>query len=455
MKPRGVISETTGVVKRIVNVKRRLLVMKEKKVTGSNNFGARGWLLVIYAFLVYLTITCIGQIFNVTGPYYQEAFGWDVSTLMGMFTIAGIIAVVFDFFAGTLAMRVSPKKMSIVLGICFAICMILLGFVQNLAAFLIIIIVMKLFSDAFGFMMVGNLMANWFPRKRGAAMGWATFGMPLAGAIGATILRWSYGTYGIKWAYVPYAVLVLICLLILIFFLSDYPEQRGCHPDNDPMAVRIEETKPMKYTGEWTSKKILTNKNFWLCTLAVGLMMYTAGFMPQVSYVLIDINFNMKYFLLVMYGIAGFACLGSWIIGMLDVKLGTKKAFIIACCFMIVGGLLALIPWLPTTLFGLALYSVTLGGGSNLLVSFINGIWGRTDFAPVFRWSQPLCNLIISPASWVVASFASITSYRGSFGLAAIIGVVAMILILFVKKSDFKADITIHEHLVSEGVVKE
>ena len=428
--------------------------MKEKKITGANNFGARGWVLVIYAFLVYLMITCCGQIFNVTGPYYEATYGWNITTLMGMFTISGVIAVVFDFFAGTLAMRVSPKKMSIVLGIAFAICYVLLGFVGNLAAFLIIIILLKIIADVYGFMMTGNLMANWFPRKRGAAMGWATFGMPLAGALGATILRLRLGKWGIKGAYVPFAVIVILCVLLLIIFLSDYPEQRGCYPDNDPMAVRIEETKPMKYTGEWTTKKILSNKNFWLCTLAVGLMMYTAGFMPQVSYVLVDINFNMKYFLLVMYGIAGFACLGSWLIGMFDVKLGTKKAFIIACGSMIFGGLLALIPSLPTTLIGLAFYSVTLGGGSNLLVSFINGIWGRADFAPVFRWAQPLCNLIVSPAAWVVATFATFTSYRGSFGLAAIIGVVALILISFVKKSDFKADNTIHAHLVSEGVAK-
>ena len=428
--------------------------MKENKITGSNNFGARGWVLVIYAFLVYLVITAAGQFFNVTGSYYQATFGWNIDTLMGLISISGVVAVFFDFFMGSLAMRVSPKKMSIVLGIIVAITFILFGLIKSLAVMLIMIIIMRCVADAYGFMMVGNLMANWFPRKRGAAMGWATFGMPLAGALGTSILLWGMGNWGIVGAYIPFAGIIVICLLLLIIFLSDYPEQRGCYPDNDPMAVRIEETKPMKYTGEWTTKKILTNKNYWLCTIAVGLMMYTAGFMPQVSYVLIDINFNMKYFVLVMYCIAGFACLGSWLIGMLDVKLGTKKAFLIAAGAMIFGGLLALIPTLPTTLIGLAFYSVTLGGGSNLLVSFINGIWGRADFAPVFRWSQPLCNLIVSPGAWVVAAFAKITSYRGSFGLAAIIGVVAIILISFVKKSDFKADNTIHEHLVSEGVAK-
>ena len=147
--------------------------MKEKKVTGSNNFGARGWVLVIYAFLVYLVITAAGQFFNVTGSYYQATFGWNIDTLMGLISISGVVAVFFDFFMGSLAMRVSPKKMSIVLGILLAITFILFGLIKSLAVMLIMIIVMRCVADAYGFMMVGNLMANWFPRKRGAAMGWA------------------------------------------------------------------------------------------------------------------------------------------------------------------------------------------------------------------------------------------------------------------------------------------
>ena len=428
--------------------------MKEKKVTGSNNFGARGWILVIYAFLVYFVITASGQFFNVTGGYYNTTFGWDNAMLMSVVSISGILAVIFDYFMGTIVMRFSPKKMSIILGIALAILFVLFGFVSNLATFLIVIILMRFVADAYGFMMVGNLMANWFPRKRGAAMGWATFGMPLAGALGATICLWGMGKWGIVGAYVPYSVIIVVCLLVLIFVLSDYPEQRGCHPDNDPLAVRIEEQKPMKYTGEWTTKRILTNKNFWCCTIGVGLLMYTAGFMPQVSSVLADIDF-MKYFLPVMYGIATCACLGSWAIGMLDIKLGTKKAFIIAACSIILCGLIALIPTIPTTLIALMFFSVTLGGGSNLLVSFYNGIWGRQDFAPVFRWGQPICNLFVSPAAAVVAWVGKLTSYRAAFGLAAVIGVITLILISRVKQSDFKADNEIHEHLVSEGVAKE
>lgn len=429
--------------------------MKEKKVTGSNNFGARGWVLVIYAFLVYLITTAIVQMFNVTGSYYQTAYGWDTVTLTGMVSIAGVISVVVCFFIGSLAMRVSPRLISIILGIILVIVYMLFGVVSNLILFMILLVVSRCMGDCMSFMMIGNLMANWFPRKRGAAMGWATFGMPIAGAVGATILLWGLNTFGIKGAYSPYAFIILVCVILIAFVLRDYPEQCGCYPDNDPMAVRTDEAKMKKYTGEWTSKKILSNKNFWLITIGTGLMMFCAGFMPQVIFVLTDINFNMKYFLLVMYGIATFACLGSWAIGMLDIKLGTKKAFVITGACIVVSGLVALIPTVPTTLIALLFFAVTLGGGSNLLVSMVTGIWGKEHFGPVFRWSQPICNIFVAAAPVVIAWFADLTSYRGSFGLAAIVGAIAIILVLLVKKDAFKSDIQIHEHLVSEGIAKE
>ena len=429
--------------------------MNEKKVTGSNNFGARGWVLVIYSFLVYLITTAIVQMFNVTGPYYQETFGWSTVQLNGMITLGGVISVVVCFFIGSWAMRFSPRVISIILGIALIIIYMLFGVVSNLVLFTLLLIISRCIGDSVSFMMIGNLMANWFPRKRGAAMGWATFGMPVAGALGATILLWGLNTFGIKGAYGPYSFIILVCVILMIFVLRDYPEQCGCYPDNDPMAVRTEESKMVKYTGEWTTKKVLSNKNFWLVTLGTGLMMFCAGFMPQVIYVLTDIDFNMKYFLAVMYGIATFACLGSWFVGMLDIKLGTKKAFLITAGCIVVSGLLALIPTTATTIIALLFFSITLGGGSNLLVSMITGIWGKEHFGPVFRWSQPICNLIVASATFVIAWFADLTSYRGSFGLAAIIGAIAIVLICFVKKDAFKSDIAIHEHMVNEGVAKE
>lgn len=407
--------------------------MKKDKV-GLNNFGARGWALTIYAFLAMFFTTSTQQLFNATGTYYTD-LGWDNLLLQSLLTISGVIGVVAVAIVGQITLKRSVRTVAIVLGIVWTIGCILLGLQTNLILFAVVLIITRCVGDALAFSTSGVLVANWFPKKRGLVMGWATFGFPLAAGIGTLIMTIGMGIGGIVGAMIPFAVMSVVALLILIFTLRDYPEQCGCYPDNDKNAVRENEIQLDDGPNEWTAKKVLSNGTFWLITLSMGCMMFAAGFMTQVGSALMSIGISMDLMVPIMMAISIVACIGSYFCGVMDVKLGTKKAVVITDVILLAMGLLAQINSVVTMFIAFACLGVVLGGGSNYLVSLVSQVWGRKNFKHVFRFAIPICNIFSALAAVIIAAVAQASSFRMAFLLAAALAVISGIMILCVKKS--------------------
>ena len=416
-----------------------------EKRSARSNFGGRGWILTIYAFLIYFSASCPALIFNATVPHFEANLGVSNVTQQAILSIATAVGTIMVFVTGQITLKRSVRKLAIVYGIIWAIGIVGLGISSNLIApgasaglvvFALMMVIVRAVGDPLTYSTNGTMVANWFPKKRGLVMGWATFGFPMASGIGVGIMSGIFGGSGsVMAAFMPPLLFGVIALLLLIIFLRDYPEQLGKYPDNDPASVRenVEEIETAG-EGEWTTKKCFSTKEFWLISISIGLMLLTVGFMTQVGAALTSLGFSPDMIVPVMLGVMVVCCAGSYLCGFMDVKLGTRKAVIITDCILLVMGIVAQIKSIVTIFIAFACMGIVVGGGSNFLVSWISAVWGRKHFKPVYRWAITICNIFGVFASVIIALIADATNFQIAFAFAAVMALIGGILAFCVKK---------------------
>ena len=302
-------------------------------------------------------------------------------------------------------------------------------------------------SAMYGTFAISILVGQWFPSRKGTIMGIATLAFPLGngllGPFAASVFK--NGAPNVSGAFLPFLLVIILGWLIGLVFIKDYPEQCGAYRDNNKnltpeiaQRMMLEEIENKK-TTVWKIGHTVKCIDFWLITIPMGtLLMFSVGMMTQTAAIIGNFGDELNYGQ-IMGMIMIFGCIGSYVLGLLDTKLGTKTAMMIAVAIMILSGILGIIPT-PTTLMisliGLALF---MGASSNFTVSGAVQYWRREDFPSVFAVVNPVANIINAVGPMVVAMLLySAFGYRLIFIVMAIVGVISMILIVLFKPSRVK-----------------
>lgn len=410
--------------------------MEQKpKKSGMMNLGGYGWVLAIAVFFVYAMSGCQNQTFSVLSQYYTDEIGWSTVQTSAIVTIAGLLVCIAQFVVGQLTTKkVSPRRLAAIglipSGILYFIC----AFIKsNIILFAIPFIICRILAQTTSYQTNGVFISNWFPKKKGVVMGFVTMGISLAVTISTFLMGWGQKVAGVPGAYGIVGILMIAAGVVLGFVMRDYPEELGKYPDNDPTEVR--EVRELKASDSpWTTKRILSTKEFWFVGLSMSIMLFSAGFMTQIVPVVLTSGFSPADIPLLMTLVGVAAAVGSYIMGVVDTKVNTKVAIIVCQIAMIIMGALANtgVKWL--VIVALVCLAVILGGGSNYIVSFVQGYWGTRNFKEVFRWMMPIATLISSLAPVVIAWIAdNFGGYGAAFWFASFLGVVSLVLILLVK----------------------
>lgn len=402
------------------------------------NFGARGWMLIFSNFFTLLVAYMVINHVNSTSSFYAQQ-GWNPTLLFTSFTVGGLVSVIFQFFAGQLCDKHSPKKLALIFGLIFAAATALYGFVTTMWQFWVIMIITRTCSECWGLMVNYKAVGNWFPRKRGIAMGLITFGIPLGAGVSAIFFMVLGNTAGLKTCFLVLAALSLVAILIQQLFTKDTPEEYGKMPDNepapDPAVIAAEQEAFRRGVAEspWTLKRIAGTKEIWFIALALGLLMFSSGFMTQVIPVLSSYGVPEDLASIAMMGVSLVSCFFSWLCGVLDAKIGTKKTIIITQICMIIMAILMQMNSLPCAIAALCFVGMGTGGGSNYLVSICLQYWGRYSFNKAYTLALPICNVMATLGAGVIAAVAEVATYSGSFLLFGVLSAVGLALILLVK----------------------
>lgn len=429
--------------------------------TTKSNFGAKGWgILALTFFSILLMSNIVYDSLNVTIPTFA-GLGWNAGILYMFSTVAAWISVIGAGLWGALCGKKSCRLAWTLSLVVAAVGCLVWSQADNTVSVPIYFIALALANiGGMGFAYIAslNVVSNWFPRKKGLAMGWVTIGFPLSAIIATPLCTALVSALGLTGIYMVYAALCIILAVLVWVFVRDYPEEKGAFPDNDTnfdkAAADAEFQAGLAYmkTSPWNSKKLMRTGTVWKMVVSLGIMELLSlgimtNFMPRMMQI---VNGGAQVYnemeVIPMLAIAGLiACFGSVMCGLLDAKVGPKKAILITYLFAIVSLILNIIggnvaaagnKGLGTGLIfaSLPFLGIMLGGAANYLVSLTNTIWGRYDFPAAYRVLKPFVAVVGAIGITICGGVGqSPAGYGMAYTILAVLAIVGTIVICTVN----------------------
>jgi sugar phosphate permease len=439
--------------------------MKKSSATKSN-FGSRGWFLTIFAFFAFYMSTLLLNTMNLTVPAFSQTNGWDAAAMFSFQSVAGWIGVVVLFLTGWLAQKYSPKYLSLITLVLFGVAVIFWGHVLSLFQWVLILVLVQVLGNSFAFSGNAVLISNWFPRKKGLVIGWATIGLPFSAATGIALTNALMGGLGMKGAYYVFGGFAILLAIVGFFFLHDYPEDVGAYPDNDKTVSR-EQLKAEQQEGIerskksiWTTGRLFARKEIWMISISLGVQsMFAVGVMSQFIPRMLANKFTMDSAIIIVTvgGLA--ACVGSYLCGLADAKFGPRIAAIATYIFGILALVMGCFNNIVLLIVSIIIFGVLLGGSSNYPVSLLVTCFGRYDFARAYKICYPIISGIGTSGSIIVALVRfkvpglEQNPYAAPYLIMAVLGVVGILLLLYIKE-DFAKKYEVKFAAVNEAQAK-
>jgi len=194
----------------------------------------------------------------------------------GSISLALTFGLVGNLFAGPVVGLLSDKygsRRMILIGV-VALSLVLVGFsfVQTLVHLYIASVLMVVLGAGTGPITYTRIIATWFDKRRGMALGLALIGIGLGGAVMPVLSQTLISEYGWREAYLYLAGIVFVVTFPLLFLLlKDRPTPDVANPvapDESVVEPAVEES------GSTVLESIRT-KEFWL--LAIGFLIIAMG----------------------------------------------------------------------------------------------------------------------------------------------------------------------------------
>lgn len=460
-----------------------------RRKTNIFNYGVKGWLLIFYCCLGWMFVSggwwngTAGNIMN--GQMALQILGDTNNTgpILAMNSYIGYVSVVVILFVGVLFGRFKTRIMQSILMFIGGIAICFYGAVQSMLTYFIVFLLIDIMANATSSVGLPQIIMQWFPTKKGSALGWATIGTNLAALVTFSIFSALIASQGVVVTNIIFGAATIVMGLINLIFIKNDPTQAGFQPDNGDFTPEELEAHKKMMTGPmvWTNKEAMKDKNFWLIGIAYGaLFMCSTGLLQQLVPYQIAMNGPIIAAQMaaaqgvevgtvmgagmgaaaakasaLMKWLPAFAVPGSIFSGWLDQKIGTRRtAIIMAICYAIAcfcaGGLFNLIPYNDVMNYIFVfLFFFWTGANANLGMSHAVSVFGPRDYPHVWGRLAFIVNLLRVTAalvlSWGITNFAVVTpggvnngpGFRAGYSVFFILCIIAIVCLII---SDNRVD---------------
>lgn len=388
------------------------------------NFGAKGWAVTLICLVFFIFNMYWNSVTNVLFGYWAELYGWAETSMASVITISGWVSLIAIVVFGALIRKIGAKIVCIIGLLGSAVGFVLLANMNgNFTMYAAGIMIFFIFMVAYATVGVGAIGSAWFPRTRGAFMGIATIGMTVAGAaLNPIILAYMGNGLGVDgWFWTCAIVLVIVAILVILVFKNN-PEEAGAYPDNNKDLTREEldaefqALQEYKKNSPWTVGRILKTPQTWLIALATGLPLCAGnGFMALLVPTLVGFGQGPTFGIVLLSSMWPVGLLGHYLIGVFDVRFGTKVTTLFVAAAAALSGILVFLFGTHTVPCAIAvgLFMFSLSGSANMCMSLTTMVYGRADFEIAYPVVQVIFN-ILSFAGVTIMAFVA-TNFGWTF----------------------------------------
>lgn len=414
-------------------------------------FGLWGWVTILYCLLMFfLYVGMCNDGANITAPAITAVLGAGDGEIMNLNSIAGLVGVVFFIIVGQINQRIGPRLTS---GICCIVAGVAYILAFNSPSTLLYCAAMCFVYGGImsaGYVAGGTLVASWFPKKKGAVMGYTTMGHNFASAFYVQLLSILIGPSVLKTiggAVIPIGIAAIVLGVLGMILIRNTPQERGLNPDNVSDKVYQEEydTSSGDDSG-WTVGKLLATKELWLAAVTTGFFQIcSVGVMTQLVLRNVEIGFEQQTALNIMTVLALGGVVGSWLVGVIDEKIGTKKTMIgfgVWYCVALLLNFATGMTITPLVYISLFMIAMGIGGSANFTTSLPTSIFGRQGFDKVNAVIFPIQGAITALCFAVNGIVQLITGgqIRMAYIVFAGVALVNVVLVLLIDEHKYNRD---------------
>jgi sugar phosphate permease len=210
--------------------------------------------------------------FSVYIPALEDEFGWSRAEVSLAFSLGLVASGISAPFAGRAVDRLGARLV-IALGSIGVLCtFLLLSQIQNLGQFYVVYTIQSTIQAWSFFLPFQWLMAQWFVRRRGTALGLATAGFGVGGSVVFPIVALAIDSLGFRGAYAM-SGLVIACVFLPLcaFVIRNRPAEMGLLPDGDPEEITEQQRAVYTSPRDWTLGEALRSSLFWAYALPMAL----------------------------------------------------------------------------------------------------------------------------------------------------------------------------------------
>lgn len=407
-----------------------------------------GWYVVAVAFLTNFMSTGTGfYIFNALMTPLCDQRGWTRTELNAAPAIGLVVGILSALLYGTLVTRVGPRILmflgSIVSGFAFAS----LGLASTITHFYLLCMLLYMGNSAMSGIVSNTAVSNWFVEKRGRALGLATAGISLSGAVLPFLAVRILDKTDLRSVFLYTGLMAWTLAPVIWLVVRDWPEEWGMVPDGAPLqhgahgeeqyaderkATRFPNPALVRPQGArqevlWKPAKVVRTQAFWMVGFAYALvLMGTVGVMFQLGPRFTDIGYDRGTAIALVSLTALIATVGKTVWGALCDRYDPRRVVGVLMAMNGIGLCLALVPESKLALSAfILLFGFAMGGIMSTLPILVADLYGRESFASVSRFMSLFIILEVGGYMLMGMSFDQTGSYDKAYAVFVLLDIIA------------------------------
>lgn len=392
-----------------------------------------GWTIVAVTSLTVFVAFGVRLSFSVFFVNLIEEFGWPRASTSLVFSTSMVVFAVFSTPSGIALDRWGARRVFGIGAALLAFGLLLSSQIHSLLQLTITYgVVGGLGLSILGLGPVSSLIARWFRRYRGLAIGITFAGTGLGALLVTPAAQFLSARAGWRWSYVALSLLALATIPFIARYLRRSPAVMGLTLDGLPLAASEVHLASRQPGLDWTLRQAMRTPSFWLLILAalgsVGpLRLLTVH---QLA-VMVDAGFDPLYAASAIGLAGGVTALAFVFTGALSDRVGRVATYALGSSALL-GALLLLSSLRPGMARGwLLVYAVAVGLGEGSRSSLVTAVVG--DLFPgeaLGAISGAIGSAFGSGAAFFPWLAGALFDWTGSYRLALQIAALAIVISL-------------------------